>query len=95
MALIEYHSSPLIRLALITQQYTVSQDLNVAYVVVLHIWMAFCILFTFCCLVEYAVAIAYAHHIDERNAADAKAKAAMPLTPTNTTVRINPDSKSL
>ena len=45
-------------LALITQQYQSSQ-VNVSYVIALHVWMIICIAFVFFALIEYAIAITY------------------------------------
>lgn len=54
--------TPLISLT--TMQQTVSADLNVAYVVALHIWMAFCIFFVFMAFVEYACAVWFANVVE-------------------------------
>lgn len=53
-------------LTLITQQATITADLNVAYVVALHIWTMASVLFVFMSLVEYAVAIIYANTVEDR-----------------------------
>ena len=62
--------SPL--LSLIVQQTQISSEINVSYVVALHIWMIFCIFFVFMSLVEYALAIVYCHVIEERKEAVAR-----------------------
>lgn len=53
-------------LALITQQATISADLNVSYVVALHVWTMVSVALVFLCLVEYALAIVYANAIEDR-----------------------------
>ncbi|RWS26399.1 glutamate-gated chloride channel-like protein [Leptotrombidium deliense] len=53
-------------LTLATQQNQINAEINVHYVVALHIWMIFCTFFVFMSLIEYAVAIIYCHHIDEK-----------------------------
>ncbi|KAI1278007.1 Serine/threonine-protein kinase 10 [Halotydeus destructor] len=52
-------------LTLITMQTTINSDINVSYVVALHIWMMFCILFVFAGLIEYAVAIIYVNSVED------------------------------
>ncbi|RWS09755.1 Glycine receptor subunit alphaZ1-like protein [Dinothrombium tinctorium] len=53
-------------LTLVTQQTQINNEINVHYVVALHIWMMFCTFFVFMCLIEYALAIVYCHHIEEK-----------------------------
>lgn len=53
-------------LSLITQQTQINSEINVSYVVALHIWMIFCTFFVFMALIEYALAIVYCHVVDEK-----------------------------
>lgn len=63
-------------LSLITQQTQINSEINVSYVVALHIWMIFSIAFVFAALVEYALTIVYCHVVDEKK----EAKARDPIT---------------
>lgn len=56
--------SPL--LSLIVQQTQISSEINVSYVVGIHVWMIFCTFFVFMSLIEYALTIVYCHIVDER-----------------------------
>lgn len=51
--------SPL--LGLITQDIAMNNDIGVSYTVSVHIWMMFAEGFVYLAIVEYAVAIAWAH----------------------------------
>lgn len=53
-------------LSLVTQQTQINAEIKVSYVVAVHIWMIFSIIFVFLSLVEYALAIVYHHRIDEK-----------------------------
>lgn len=53
-------------LSLITKQTQISHEINVSYVVALHIWMIFNIFFVFMCLVEYALAIAHSYFVSDK-----------------------------
>lgn len=55
-------------LSLITQQTQINAEINVSYVVALHIWMMFSIFFVFMSLIEYALCIVYCHVVDEKKA---------------------------
>ena len=57
-------------LALITQQTMISSEVNVSYLVAIHIWMIFNTSFVFLSLVEYACAVVYAHIVDDRRDAE-------------------------
>lgn len=68
-------------LSLITIQTTVNTDINVSYVVALHIWMMFCIFFVFMALIEYAGAIVYANSVDDRKSVVVEAPPPQPIPP--------------
>ncbi|RWS20419.1 glutamate-gated chloride channel-like protein, partial [Leptotrombidium deliense] len=55
-------------LTLVTMGNQVNTDINVSYVVALHIWMMFQDLFVFLCLIEYAVAIAFVWYVEDTKA---------------------------
>lgn len=65
--------SPL--LAIITQDVSINNEIGVSYTVSIHIWMMFLQGFIYLGIVEYAVAIAWAHlAIDKKNWKQAKEK---------------------
>lgn len=53
-------------LSLVTKQTQISHEINVSYVVALHIWMIFNIFFVFMCLIEYALAIVHCHIVSDK-----------------------------
>ncbi|XP_015786003.1 glycine receptor subunit alphaZ1 isoform X2 [Tetranychus urticae] len=53
-------------LALVTQQMQINAEINVSYVVALHIWMMIQIFFVFMSLIEYVFAIVYVHLVEEK-----------------------------
>lgn len=53
-------------LSLITQQTQINSEINVNYIVSLHVWMMSCTFFVFICLIELGVAVMYIHRVDER-----------------------------
>ncbi|KAI1298773.1 Glutamate-gated chloride channel alpha [Halotydeus destructor] len=59
-------------LSIITMQVAVYNDIGISYIVGLHIWMAFCELFAFLSILEYAFAIQWAHNVADKKAAAAK-----------------------
>ena len=54
-------------LSLVTKQTQISHEINVSYVVALHIWMIFNIFFVFMCLIEYALVIVHCHIINDKS----------------------------
>jgi hypothetical protein len=58
--------SPL--LSLIVQQTQINSEINVSYVVSVHLWMIFSIFFVFMSLIEYALTIVYCHVVEEKKA---------------------------
>ncbi|RWS17344.1 Glycine receptor subunit alphaZ1-like protein, partial [Dinothrombium tinctorium] len=54
-------------LSLVTMGIQINSEINVSYVVALHIWMMFCDFFVFMCLIEYAIAISYAWYVEDTN----------------------------
>lgn len=53
-------------LTLVTQSAQINSEINVSYVVALHIWMMSCIFFVFMALVEYIGAIIYVHSLEDK-----------------------------
>lgn len=53
-------------LSLITQQTQINSEINVNYIVSLHVWMMSCTFFVFMCLLELGLAVVYIHRVDER-----------------------------
>jgi hypothetical protein len=53
-------------LSLITQQTQINAEINVNYVVSLHIWMMTCTFFVFMALIELGFAVVYIHRVEER-----------------------------
>src|ERR1700712_4362097 len=53
-------------LSLITQQTQINAEINVNYVVSLHIWMLGCTFFVFMALAELGFAVVYIHRVEER-----------------------------
>ena len=54
-------------LSLITQQTQINSEINVNYVVSLHVWMMLCTFFVFICLIEMGFAVVYKHQVEERS----------------------------
>lgn len=52
-------------LSLVTQESQITSEINVSYIVALHIWMMSCTFFVFMGLLEYVLAIAYCHQVEE------------------------------
>ena len=48
-------------LTLITQDISINNDIGVAYTVSIHMWLMFLEAFVYLAIIEYAVAIAWAH----------------------------------
>lgn len=46
-------------------QTQINSEINVSYVVALHIWVMVCTFFIFASLIEFPIAISYAYHIEE------------------------------
>lgn len=57
-------------LSLITQQTQINAEINVNYVVSLHVWMMTCTFFVFICLLELGFAVIYKHRVEERISAE-------------------------
>jgi len=57
-------------LSLITQQTQINAEINVNYVVSLHIWMMACTFFVFMALIELGFAVVYIHRVEERKSLD-------------------------
>ena len=53
-------------LALITQQTMINTEINVSYLVAMHIWMIVSTSLVFLTLVEYACTIIHAHYVEDR-----------------------------
>ena len=53
-------------LSLITQQAQINGEVNVSYIVAIHIWMIMSIIFVFMSLIEYTATIIYVHVVDEK-----------------------------
>ena len=53
-------------LSLITQQTQINSEINVNYVVSLHVWMMACTFFVFMALIELGFAVVYIHSVEER-----------------------------
>lgn len=53
-------------LSLITQQTQINAEINVNYVVSLHVWMMACTFFVFMALIELGFAVVYIHSVEER-----------------------------
>lgn len=53
-------------LALVTQQTMISSEINVSYIVSIHIWMMVNTMFVFLSLTEFAAAIVYSHVVEDR-----------------------------
>lgn len=53
-------------LSLITQQTQINAEINVNYVVSLHVWMMTCTFFVFMALIELGFAVVYIHRVEER-----------------------------
>ncbi|XP_074598784.1 glycine receptor subunit alpha-2-like [Brevipalpus obovatus] len=59
-------------LTLVTQSAQINSEINVSYVVALHIWMMSCIFFVFMALVEYIGAIIYVHTLEDKKEMNAR-----------------------
>ncbi|XP_054160474.1 glycine receptor subunit alpha-2-like [Oppia nitens] len=55
-------------LNLITLDISLNNEINVSYVVAIHWWMIWCQIFVFLALFEYALAISWAHFINDKKA---------------------------
>lgn len=53
-------------LSLITQQTQINSEINVNYVVSLHVWMMACTFFVFMALIELGFAVVYIHRVEEQ-----------------------------
>ena len=66
-------------LSLITQQTQINSEINVNYIVSLHVWMMSCTFFVFVCLLELGLAVVYIHRVDERKSSIDEPKSSVDL----------------
>lgn len=53
-------------LGLVNQDQSIGKEINVYYIVSLHIWMMFIEAFVYLCSIEYAIAISWAYMINDK-----------------------------
>ncbi|XP_074604697.1 glutamate-gated chloride channel alpha-like [Brevipalpus obovatus] len=53
-------------LTMITMQTQINSEINVSYVVALHMWIMLCTFFIFATLIEFPIAVSYAYFAEER-----------------------------
>lgn len=57
-------------LSLVTQQTQINSEIDVSYVVALHVWMMACTFIVFMALVELAFAVVYVHNLEDKKTKD-------------------------
>ena len=76
-------------LSLITQQTQINAEINVNYVVSLHVWMMSCTFFVFMALIELGFAVVYIHRVEERKSSlESGESASCPSSSRNINARV-------